>query len=185
MIHSAIMSIADFQSQGPPDRSHSIDMDRCVSETEIRKLCPWETDAFLVPPKGHDKWIVSEDSQWCIRAHGTQRKRGFLPGHRSFPLKDTSRLTGQRISIVFQTSKLTSQPERFIFVDQYTDMTSEVMNLNYNWKGYTFFKVCDGSSTSPSASVLPNDIPLGRTVESPELATSASDNDTCSFEIVR
>ena len=44
--------------------------------------------------------------------------------------------------------------ERLIFIDQYTDIHSEVGKQPYRWKGFTFFKV---SSRAEPSDVMPND----------------------------
>ena len=120
-----------------------------IDDKKILQDQPWEDPAFFAPPVGDDKWITTSDCRWIYRTHKKPRKKGFHPIHRSFPLKDVSRLSLQRITVAFpecqRTGKTvaTSMMERSIFIDQFSDVKPEVETLNTRWRGYTFFRVLD------------------------------------------
>ena len=52
---------------------------------------------------------------------------------------------------MFRESEENKSVERLIFIDNYTDVNSEVGQQPSRWKGFTFFKI------SGKADVMPND----------------------------
>lgn len=111
-----------------------------MEESKVLQSCPWERKEFKVPPRGADKWIIGDDAQWICRTHSKAKKRGFHPLHRSVPLSDPASLSKQRVTIVFHELNDGSSPcAPLIFVDQYTDVQSELQDQKSHWKGYTFF----------------------------------------------
>lgn len=119
-----------------------------LSKTEILQCSPWEHERFLSVPKGSDRWLVDVDEKWVCRTHGKLRKRGFHPFHSSFPLKDAALLHHSRVTIMFK-EKQTSEMERVIMVDKFTDTDSDFWKKHsHQWKGFTFFLV-DESAKVP------------------------------------
>ena len=129
-----------------------------LSEAQVLESSPWEEDVFWHPPRGDDKWLFTADGKWIYRSHPKLRKRSFHPVHRSFPLRDVQRLTGQRVSVMFAECNCRSQgqlsKERMIFIDKFTETSEQFWKENPRWKGFTFFRI-QGSMETKSSNANP------------------------------
>ena len=157
-----------------------------IDDKQILRDQPWEDPSFFAPPVGDDKWITTSDRRWIYRTHKKPRKKGFHPIHRSFPLKDVSVLALQRTTVAFPecttTGKTpaTSMMDRFIFIDQFSDVKPEVESLKTRWRGYTFFRVLGADEdqcekTNDQTSACASDQFLNSPVD---------DNDLGEFELI-
>ena len=131
--------------------------------------------------------MFTSDRNWIYRTHKKLRKRGFHPIHKSFPLGDVQCLSMQRVTVAFPDSKSkvltsTTKLERYIFIDQYTDVKPKVESLGHRWNGYTFFRVLDDSPGEK-----PNDQPqcfVGSFDDGTLTEGASSSTDLKDFELI-
>ena len=96
---------------------------------------PWEAARFSkICPGSSDAWNVDWVAEgWLIRIHSKQRKRWFIPLHRSLPLR-AERLGCDRVTVRFLENG-----QQVITEGDWRQSTKTPDDSK--WRGYTFFRV--------------------------------------------
>lgn len=120
---------------------------------------PWHMAAFSQPPTvTKDKWSeVSMEGlnggKFLVRTHGAARYQGFHPLHKGCP-SGGNKLEPARVQIRFPVHQ-EEKSEPIVIVNDWRDAPTR--EREYQWRGYTFFKLKNEERTLPSD--LPPEFP--------------------------
>ena len=120
---------------------------------------PWHMAAFSQPPTvTKDKWSeVSMEGlnggKFLVRTHGAAQYQGFHPLHKGCP-SGGNKLEPARVQIRFPVHQ-EERSEPIVIVNDWRDAPTR--EREYQWRGYTFFKLKNEERTLPSD--LPPEFP--------------------------